>query len=129
MNIKESADEKGAKYHEIGVRRALSRNRARKRKAEAKAKKKSDLRKTAAMRRADFYLSDAWTSLRYQALKLYGGACQCCGATRKDGIKLHVDHIKPRSKYPALALELGNLQVLCEPCNLGKRNTDETDWR
>jgi 5-methylcytosine-specific restriction endonuclease McrA len=26
-------------------------------------------------------------------------------------------------------LRLDNLQVLCEPCNLGKSNRDETDWR
>lgn len=42
---------------------------------------------------------------------------------------MHVDHIKPRSKYPALELVLSNLQVLCEDCNLGKLAHDETDWR
>jgi 5-methylcytosine-specific restriction endonuclease McrA len=42
---------------------------------------------------------------------------------------MHVDHIKPRSKYPHLALRESNLQVLCEACNLGKGNWDETDWR
>src|SRR5262249_39926358 len=39
------------------------------------------------------------------------------------------DHIKPRSKFPELELELGNLQVLCADCNLGKRAWDQTDWR
>jgi hypothetical protein len=43
--------------------------------------------------------------------------------------KLHVDHIKSRSKHPDLALEITNLQVLCADCNIGKSNTDETDWR
>jgi 5-methylcytosine-specific restriction endonuclease McrA len=28
-----------------------------------------------------------------------------------------------------LELTLSNLQVLCEDCNLGKSNTDATDWR
>jgi 5-methylcytosine-specific restriction endonuclease McrA len=28
-----------------------------------------------------------------------------------------------------LALEITNLQVLCADCNIGKSNTDETDWR
>jgi 5-methylcytosine-specific restriction endonuclease McrA len=42
---------------------------------------------------------------------------------------MHVDHIKPRSKYPALELAEDNLQVLCELCNIGKSNTNETDWR
>jgi len=76
-----------------------------------------------------FYTSQAWMELRYQALKIHGAACQCCGASRKDGVVIHVDHIKPRAKYPELALELSNLQVLCEACNLGKLHLDETDWR
>ncbi len=45
------------------------------------------------------------------------------------GIPLHVDHIKPRSKYPDLALDINNLQILCESCNLGKGAWDETDFR
>lgn len=53
----------------------------------------------------------------------------CCGANPSDGVKMHVDHIKPRSKFPELALVLDNLQILCEDCNLGKSNKDETDWR
>ena len=46
-----------------------------------------------------------------------------------DGIKLNVDHIKPRKKYPKLALDVDNLQVLCNECNHGKGNRDDTDWR
>jgi hypothetical protein len=42
---------------------------------------------------------------------------------------MHVDHIKPRSKYPDLELSRQNLQVLCEDCNLGKSNKYEDDWR
>lgn len=76
-----------------------------------------------------FYDSPEWQRLRYRALKAYGAACQCCGATRKDGVKIHVDHIKPRSKHPELELEFTNMQVLCEPCNFGKSNIDATDWR
>lgn len=77
----------------------------------------------------DFHASVAWQRLRYQVLQKYGASCQCCGATRNDGVQIHVDHIKPRSKYPDLALEINNLQVLCGPCNLGKSNLDDTDWR
>jgi len=61
----------------------------------------------------DFYHSPAWIQVRYRALTLYGAKCQCCGATRADGVIIHVDHIKPRSLYPHLALDLDNLQVLC----------------
>jgi len=76
----------------------------------------------------DFYSSRAWREVRYEALKQYGRQCLLCGR-KPPSIVLHVDHIKPRSKYPELELEITNLQVLCEECNLGKSNKDETDWR
>lgn len=93
-----------------------------------KIKKIDPYQKRKADRQA-FYDSDAWKRLRYQALKMHGAICQCCGASRADGVQIHVDHIKPRSKYPHLELELSNLQILCEPCNIGKSAIDETDWR
>jgi uncharacterized protein (TIGR02646 family) len=64
-----------------------------------------------------------------EVLKRDGRRCACCGATPEDGLKMHVDHIKPRKHYPHLALEHSNLQVLCEVCNHGKGNWDQTDWR
>lgn len=77
-----------------------------------------------------FFSSDEWRTLRYRALEAQSGACQCCGRSRKvHGVVLHVDHIKPRSKFPELALELDNLQILCADCNLGKSNKFATDWR
>jgi hypothetical protein len=77
----------------------------------------------------DFYRSDDWRKLRYLALKEHGGKCQCCGASPATGAVLHVDHIKPRSRYPELQFSLSNLQVLCEDCNMGKGAWDDTDWR
>lgn len=77
----------------------------------------------------EFLLGYEWRKLRMEALKRDGAKCVCCGATSKDGVRLHVDHIKPRKKYPELALSLVNLQVLCEECNHGKGNWDETDWK
>ncbi len=76
-----------------------------------------------------FLRSPEWKAIRYQALVLHGGQCQCCGASAKDGAHLQVDHIRPRSKFPALALDINNLQVLCADCNAGKSNVDQTDWR
>lgn len=73
-----------------------------------------------------FYWSRAWRELRYLALKKYGATCQCCNTKNK---VMHVDHIKPRSKFPHLELDLSNLQVLCEDCNMGKGGWDQTDWR
>ena len=77
----------------------------------------------------DFYDSQAWQSLRYQALSRANGCCELCGQSKSDGVIIQVDHIKPRSKFPHLELDLNNLQVLCKPCNLGKSNKDSTDWR
>lgn len=77
----------------------------------------------------EFLQSYEWRKLRMQAIKKYGARCQCCGSTPADGIVINVDHIKPRKKYPHLALELSNTQCLCNPCNHGKGNWDETDWR
>lgn len=77
----------------------------------------------------NFYQSTEWRQLRYLALKNTGGACQCCGASARHGAVLHVDHIKPRSQYPELALSLDNIQVMCDDCNIGKGVWDHTDWR
>ncbi len=75
-----------------------------------------------------FYFTREWKTVRYMALRDSNGWCRLCGRTAKDGIKLHVDHIRPVSKEPKLALMLSNLQVLCDECNIGKSNTDNIDW-
>ncbi len=76
-----------------------------------------------------FLTSRAWLSLRYRVLKKFGARCQCCGRGARDGAIIQVDHIKPRSRHPELALRADNLQVLCRDCNLGKGTGDATDWR
>lgn len=75
-----------------------------------------------------FYESREWRELRYEALKKYGRQCLCCGGKPPE-VQLHVDHIKPRSKYPELELDINNLQIMCKDCNLGKSNKDEIDYR
>ena len=70
----------------------------------------------------DFYNSRQWKELRFMALNLCDGTCQLCGARASDGVQIHVDHIKPRSKFPELALDLDNIQILCADCNIGKSN-------
>ena len=76
-----------------------------------------------------FLTSREWLQVRDQALRLWGHACQRCGASRSDGAVICGDHIKPRKLFPQLALELSNIQVLCAPCNWEKGNWDHTDWR
>jgi len=99
-----------------------------KRKKKSKAVKKK--KKYKPYKKSDkFYSSHEWAKVRYQALKKSDGQCELCGRSAKDGVTLNVDHIKPRHKYPKLALCLDNLQVLCSACNWGKYGDDETDWR
>jgi 5-methylcytosine-specific restriction endonuclease McrA len=80
-------------------------------------------------RSPDFLRTPQWRRIRYDALRLHGGRCQCCGADAAAGAVINVDHIFPRKTHPHLALELTNLQVLCGVCNAGKGNRDATNWR
>jgi hypothetical protein len=75
-----------------------------------------------------FYQSSAWLELRIRVLDVYGPICMCCGSYPPE-VVIHVDHIKPFSVWPELALEFDNLQVLCENCNRGKSNKVMTDYR
>ena len=56
--------------------------------------------------------------LRYQVLNRDKNKCTICGASAKDGAKLHVDHIIPVSKGGLSTMD--NLRTLCDRCNLGK---------
>lgn len=76
-----------------------------------------------------FYESPKWLDLRYRVLQKAGGSCRLCGCRATADNPIQVDHIKPRSTHPHLALAEDNLQVLCRLCNLGKSNRDDTDWR
>lgn len=78
---------------------------------------------------ANFYKSVAWLKLRYEILREQDHVCALCGAAKSESTRLHVDHIRPRSKYPELELEKTNLQLLCEDCNLGKSDRYNDDWR
>lgn len=76
-----------------------------------------------------FYTSERWLRKRESTLRKYGEKCMKCGAKKSATVSIHVDHIKPISKYPQLRLNPENLQVLCKTCNHEKSNIDETDWR
>ena len=77
----------------------------------------------------DFLRTYEWRRIRMVVLKRDKAICACCNATRESGLRMHVDHIKPRKLFPHLALDVNNLQILCEVCNHGKGNWDMTDWR
>ena len=87
-----------------------------------------DLESTQAV---NFYSSQAWLNLRRQVFERDNNRCACCGASpaHDPNTVLHVDHIKPRSSHPELALDIDNLQILCAACNLGKSNLSQRKWR
>jgi ferredoxin-like protein FixX len=68
----------------------------------------------------------SWKFLREKTLEIQGDRCLCCG---KKAAVMHIDHIKPKSRYPHLEFMVDNLQVLCPTCNKQKSYTDETDYR
>jgi 5-methylcytosine-specific restriction endonuclease McrA len=85
---------------------------------------KHELPITKSNMQTNFYRTKAWRELRLSILLASDCSCKICGNTSEKGAILHVDHIKPRSLYPELALDESNLQVLCEDCNIAKSNND-----
>lgn len=77
----------------------------------------------------EFLNTFEWRKVRQEVLNKYGNKCMCCGASPVGEIYLCVDHIKPRKTHPELALDVNNLQVLCNVCNHGKGNWNVKDWR
>lgn len=62
-----------------------------------------------------------WEALRVECFDRDDWTCVRCGATED----LQADHVRPITLYPELAMDLGNLQTLCGPCNKAKSDTDE----
>ena len=65
-------------------------------------------------------------SLRYDILNRDHFRCSICGASAKEGVRLHVDHIIPIAKGGKSVPE--NLRTLCERCNIGKSDKIETGF-
>ena len=59
---------------------------------------------------------------RYSVLERAGFKCQCCGIKplKNNDVILHIDHIIPYSLGGSDNID--NLQVLCDKCNISKRN-------
>ena len=83
--------------------------------------------------------TESTASLRYEVLKDARGKCQLCGMS-SDIKPIDIDHIIPKSKADkngkvklhGKLMEVndrGNLQALCEACNRGKPDSDQTDFR
>ncbi len=66
-------------------------------------------------------------AIRWQVFQRDHWKCVSCGRGSCDDAIIHVDHIIPRSKGGRDALD--NYQTLCDSCNIGKSNRDDTDLR
>jgi 5-methylcytosine-specific restriction endonuclease McrA len=64
--------------------------------------------------------------VRYRVLAAAKGRCALCGVHSSER-RIEVDHIVPRSRGGTS--DISNLQALCDECNRGKSNTDQTDFR
>jgi len=73
-----------------------------------------------------FYRTPVWGKLKRLIYKVFPKQCMRCLSVNA---QLHVDHIKPRSKFPDIELSISNLQVLCKACNLDKSNLYIKDYR
>lgn len=74
--------------------------------------------------RKAFYSSPEWKLIRDQVIKEEGKTCADCGSRIHEDANVTVDHKRPRSKSPELALSRENLRVVCRRCNSSKGASD-----
>jgi len=70
-------------------------------------------------------VEDFTTEQKKFILKRDGYKCVMCGKGKKEGMELHVDHIKPKDKGGKATIE--NAQVLCSQHNFLKKNLNQTE--
>ncbi|MCH8800562.1 MAG: HNH endonuclease [Chloroflexi bacterium] len=71
-----------------------------------------------------FYGSSEWRAIRIEIIREQGSVCRACRRGISNEVDVTVDHIRPRSIYPKLALVKSNLRVLCRACNSAKGASD-----
>ena len=70
-------------------------------------------------------LEDFTAAQKNEILKRDGYKCVICGKGKKDGVELHVDHIKPKDFGGEAKIENG--QTLCAQHNFMKKNYKQTE--
>jgi predicted restriction endonuclease len=70
-------------------------------------------------------LEDFTTAQKEVILKRDGYKCVICGRGKKEGVDLHVDHIKPKDFGGEATIENG--QTLCSQHNFIKKNLKQTE--
>ena len=78
-----------------------------------------------------FYSTSEWRDLRIifiTKMKKNGKlTCSYCNVSMRE-CTVHVDHIKPRSVHPELAMDLNNLAISCHKCNSSKGAKSLSAW-
>lgn len=69
-------------------------------------------------------LQDFTTTQKKKILERDGYWCAVCGKGVKEGVELHIDHIKPKDFGGKATLENG--QILCSQHNFLKKNLNQT---
>ena len=72
----------------------------------------------------NLYKTPEWKAVKELSLRLLGEECSCCGSRKTPTNLLYVCHIKNRVLYPYLALDLRNLQLLCNKCMTSHSSVD-----
>lgn len=67
--------------------------------------------------------------IRREVLRASKFTCVLCGKQPRRKGALHLDHVRPRVRYPELEYVISNLQALCASCNRHKQAYDGDDWR
>lgn len=70
-------------------------------------------------------LEDFSATQKKEILKRDNYKCVICGKGRKEGLELHIDHIKPKDLGGKATLSNG--QTLCAPHNFKKKNFKQTE--
>ncbi|OHA34699.1 MAG: HNH endonuclease [Candidatus Taylorbacteria bacterium RIFCSPLOWO2_01_FULL_45_34b] len=70
-------------------------------------------------------LEDFTVAQKEAILKRDGYKCVICGRGKKDGVELHIDHIKPKDFGGEATIENG--QTLCAQHNFIKKNLKQTE--
>ena len=70
-------------------------------------------------------LEDFSPALKKQILERDNYQCVICGMGKKEGVELHIDHIKPKDLGGKASLENG--QTLCSRHNFLKKNLKQTE--
>ena len=70
-------------------------------------------------------LEDFTAAQKEVILKRDGYKCVICGRSKKDGVDLHIDHIKPKDFGGEATIENG--QTLCSQHNFIKKNLKQTE--